>query len=155
MALNLGPVLCARPEFGLCQMLAAFSLGKLFLLCAGTDATTEGGKRPGTLQMSYSSPDQVNLRTGVHYKSRCLMCGSVPRAAGESCIAILPSSSVDRHQHCLLTLFLLVAPLAYLYVHIKPQNHCFSMGQQHNWEIFNYLILLSRMWFLELLSSAQ
>lgn len=119
MALNLGPVLCARPEFGLCQMLAAFSLGKLFLLCAGTDATTEGGKRPGTLQMSYSSPDQVNLRTGVNYKSRCLMCGSVPRAAGESCIAILPSSSVDRHQHCLLTLCFSSWPLWHICVCIS------------------------------------
>lgn len=59
------------------------------------------GRDPAPCSTGASS--LVKLRTGVNSKSRCLKCGSVPYAAGESCVATIPSSSpADRHQHCLL-----------------------------------------------------
>lgn len=103
------------------------------------DPATEGGKRPGILHMGSSSPDWLTLRTGVDYKYRCLMCGSVPRAAGKSCIAPLPSS-VDGHQYRLLPWVLPVAPVVYSSVHFELQNHPFSMGQLPHREICYYFI---------------
>lgn len=85
MALNRGPVLCARPESALCQMLATSSLRKPWLaLCAGTAPNPRGRKRPGSLQGGLLIPRPVNPRTGVGCKSRCLMCGSIPYTAGQT-----------------------------------------------------------------------
>lgn len=83
--MNLGLVLCARPESGLCQMPAAFSLSEPWLgsVCRHRiqplrEGTDRAPCRPGT------------LRTGADYKPRCLTWGSAPYAAGESCVVLLP-----------------------------------------------------------------
>lgn len=46
------------------------------------------GRDPAPCSMGASS--LVKLRTGVNSKSRCLKYGSVPYAAGESCVATFP-----------------------------------------------------------------
>lgn len=64
------------------------------------DSALREGRDHASCGVGSLSPDWP-LRTGVHCKSRCLTCGSVPYAAGESCIAIVPTSSLaDRCQHC-------------------------------------------------------
>lgn len=90
MALNLGPVLCPSQSLGCarCWRLSRWENPSPCVLAL--DPATEGGKGPGTLRTRSSSPDQVTLRTGVNYKSRCLTV-ALPRVLlGRAALSSLP-----------------------------------------------------------------
>lgn len=86
MALNLGLVLCARPESGLCHMPSAFSLSKPWL-----GPVCQHWIQPLREERDWAPCRPGTLRTGADYKRTCLTWGSALYAAGESCIVLLPS----------------------------------------------------------------